>query len=48
MPLPVTIVEYTGSSAPCCVRHAVETFPTMLTEMIDTGRVRYVIKDFLP
>ncbi len=43
---PVTIVEYTDYQCPYCVRHAVETFPTMLTEMIDTGRVRYVIKDF--
>jgi protein-disulfide isomerase len=43
---PVTIVEYTDYQCPYCARHVAETFPTMLTEMIDTGRVRYVIKDF--
>ena len=42
----VTIVEYTDYQCPYCARHATETFPTLLTEMIDTGRVRYVIKDF--
>ena len=43
---PVTIVEYTDYQCPYCARYAAETFPAMLTEMIDTGRVRYVIKDF--
>lgn len=43
---PVTIVEYTDYQCPYCARHVAETFPTILTEMIDTGRVRYVIKDF--
>ena len=43
---PVTIVEYTDYQCPYCAQHAAETFPTLLTEMIDTGRVRYVVKDF--
>jgi protein-disulfide isomerase len=42
----ITIVEYTDYQCPYCARHAAETLPTMLAEMIDTGRVRYVIKDF--
>ncbi|MBX7250938.1 MAG: DsbA family protein [Candidatus Promineofilum sp.] len=42
----VTIVEYTDYQCPYCQRHAAETLPRMITEMIDTGRVRYVIKDF--
>ena len=43
---PVTIVEYTDYQCPYCAQLAAETFPTLLTEMIDTGRVRYVVKDF--
>jgi len=42
----VTIVEYTDYQCPYCQRHAAETLPAMITEMIDTGRARYVIKDF--
>lgn len=42
----VTIVEYTDFQCPYCVRHATETLPRLITEMIDTGRVRYIIKDF--
>lgn len=43
---PVTIVEYTDYQCPYCTRHATETLPRLLAEMVDTGRVRYVIKDF--
>lgn len=42
----VTIVEYTDYQCPYCQRHAVETLPKLIDEMIDTGRVRYVLKDF--
>ena len=43
---PVTIVEYTDYQCPYCQRHVAETLPRLITEMIDTGRVRYVVKDF--
>lgn len=43
---PVTIVEYTDYQCPYCSRHAAETLPVLLTQMVDSGRVRYIIKDF--
>ena len=43
---PVTIVEYTDYQCPFCQRYAQETFPQVLTDMIDNGRVHYILKDF--
>lgn len=43
---PVTIVEYTDYQCPYCVRHATETLPRIISELVDTGRVRYIVKDF--
>lgn len=43
---PVTIVEFTDMQCPYCARHVTETLPSIITELIDTGRVHYVIKDF--
>lgn len=42
----VTIVEYTDYQCPYCDRHVAETLPKIITEMIDTGRVQYMVKDF--
>lgn len=42
----VTIIEYTDYQCPYCARHSAETLPQLITEMIESGRVRYVVKDF--
>jgi len=43
---PITIVEFSDYQSPFCNRHVSETMPTLMAEMIETGRVRYEFKDF--
>ncbi|MGD8627431.1 MAG: thioredoxin domain-containing protein [Anaerolineae bacterium] len=43
---PVTIVEYTDYQCGYCARHALQTVPQIQEIYIDTGKVRYVVKDF--
>ena len=42
----VTIIEYTDYQCPYCARHVSQTLPQILQEMVDSGRVYYMIKDF--
>jgi len=39
---PVTIVEFTDYQCPFCLRFTKNTFPTLKTKYIDTGKVRWV------
>lgn len=43
---PITIVEFSDYQCPFCQRHVGQTMPTLLAELVETGRVRYEFKDF--
>ena len=42
---PVTIVEFTDYQCPFCAQHARTTFGSLRAEYVDSGRVRYVVRD---
>jgi protein-disulfide isomerase len=39
---PITIYEMSDFQCPFCRRHAIETFPTLEKEYVETGKVRWV------
>lgn len=43
---PVTIVEFSDFECPFCGRYFTQTMPEIISEYIDTGKVRYVFRDF--
>jgi len=43
---PVTIMQYASLTCPYCRRFHKETFPNLKKEFIDTGKVRYVLREF--
>ena len=42
----VTIVEFSDYQCPYCKRFATQVFPVLIRDYIDTGKVRYVFRDF--
>ncbi len=40
----LTIVEYTDFECPFCARYARETYPALMREYVDTGKVRYFVR----
>jgi protein-disulfide isomerase len=42
----VTIVEYASATCPHCASFHKETFPTLRKDYIDTGKVRFVFREF--
>ena len=43
---PVTIVKYASMTCPYCRQFQRETFPLLKREYIDTGKVRYILREF--
>lgn len=43
---PVTIIKYASLTCPYCKRFHAETFPQLKREYIDTGKVRFIIREF--
>lgn len=43
---PITIYEFSDYGCPACRQYALFTFPAIKEEYIDTGKVRYVFKDY--
>ncbi len=43
---PVTLIEFTDFQCPYCQRHFLQTFSSIKKDYVDTGKVRYVIRDY--
>jgi protein-disulfide isomerase len=43
---PVTIIKYASMTCPYCRRFQAESFPVLKKEYIDTGKVRFIIREF--
>jgi protein-disulfide isomerase len=43
---PVTIIEYASMTCPHCARFAVDVFPKLKEQYIDTGKVRFIFREF--
>lgn len=43
---PVTLIEFSDYQCPFCQRHASGTLPALRQDYVDTGKIRYVFRDF--
>ena len=43
---PVTVIEYASMTCPHCAHFAETTFPELKKRYIDTGKVRYIFREF--
>jgi len=42
----VTLIEFTDYECPFCKRHYTDTLPEILKNYVDTGKVKYVVRDY--
>ena len=43
---PITMIEYASMTCPHCARFGTEVFPQVKEKYIDTGKVRYIFREF--
>ena len=43
---PITMIEYASMTCPHCAAFEAETFPALKSKYIDTGKVRFVLREF--
>ncbi len=43
---PVTLIEFTDYQCPFCGRHFTDTYGQIKKEYIDTGKVKYIVRDY--
>jgi protein-disulfide isomerase len=43
---PITIIEYASMTCPHCAHFSAETFPKLKERYIDTGKVRFIFREF--
>ena len=43
---PVTLVEYASMTCSHCANFAVKVYPTLKSKYVDTGKVRYILREF--
>ena len=43
---PVTLIEYASMTCTHCANFAVKVYPTLKSKYVDTGKVRYIMREF--
>jgi len=43
---PITIIEYASMTCPHCAHFTIETFPKLKEKYIDTGKVKFIFREF--
>jgi protein-disulfide isomerase len=44
---PVTVIEYASTTCPHCANFAIKTFPEFKKRYVETGKVRYIYREFV-
>src|SRR5215471_9098125 len=43
---PTTLIEYASMTCPHCANFAINVYPVLKSRYIDTGQVRYILREF--